>query len=322
MTVWTLTPNPALDFTYRVPTLAVGVPHRIEHSEVRPGGKGVNVARVLAQLGVRTTATGFLGGANGDRFADLLAQIDTAELIQNRFQPTSAQTRMSIAVVEDNSEATVFNEAGVAPSDDEWEGLLDILRGGLKPGDILASCGSFPGASSPAWITRIVEVAHEAGARMLVDATGPILEAACSAGADLVKPNDLELKDTTGKGTVLEGAHELLERGVGIVITSEGAKGMSVHGPDGSFRAKPARLIEGNPTGAGDASVAAWCAFLSGALSGSDAVEATPLSANALKDGLPHAVALSGAAVAMPVAGEVDLGLYYQMTKEIKVEDM
>lgn len=327
MTVWTLTANPALDFTYRIPKLTVGIPHRIEDSEVRAGGKGVNVSRVLAQIGKPSTATGFLGGANGERFSDLLSALPEAELITDRFVRFEGQTRMSIAVVEDDSAATVLNEAGEAPSTEAWEQLLSTLREGLQPGDLVACCGSFPGSSSPDWMTRIVETVHEAAAYILVDATGENLVRACAAGADFVKPNDLELKATTGLDGVCEGAQALLEQGVGIVITSEGENGMSVHGPDGSYRAKPARYIEGNPTGAGDASVAAWCAQISELDLGSAAAETDrdrsgALLAKDLKDGLPMAVALSGAAVARPVAGEVDVELYKEMLEEVKVEEM
>ena len=315
MTVWTLTPNPALDFTYRIPTLSIGIPHRVEDTQVRAGGKGVNVSRVLAQIGKESTATGFLGGANGQRFSELLAGLPESKLITNKFAEFDNQTRMSIAVVEDDSDATVFNESGDAPTDEEWENLLKILREGLQPGDLLACSGSFPGKSSPDWMTKIVNTVHEAGARILVDATGEVLVKACAAGADFVKPNDLELKATTGLDDVCEGAATLLEQGVGIVITSEGENGMSIHGKDGSFRAKPARFIEGNPTGAGDASVAAWCAFI-------DSEARDALNAEDLKDGLPMAVALSGAAVARPVAGEVDLELYKEMLEEVEVVDM
>lgn len=308
--IWTITPNPALDFTYRIPALHYGQSHRVEDIVVRPGGKGINVSRVLAQRGYASTMTGFLGGLNGQRFADLLAKHTDPSLTKAAFVDSAAETRMSIAVVD--ADATVFNEAGGAPSDAQWEDLCAFLAQSVAPGDIVASCGSFPGDSSPQWIRRIIEVVHEAQARILVDASGEILRVACDAGADLVKPNDIELRETTGADDIATGSRMLLDRGVGIVITSEGAKGMSIHATDGAFRALPAQRVEGNPTGAGDASVAAWCAFLSEL--------SEPLSAAALAPALPQAVALSGAAVACPTAGEVDLSLYEDMLPRVKVE--
>lgn len=310
MTIWTITPNPALDFTYRVPKLVYGRSHRVEDVEIRPGGKGINVARVLAQLGYASTVTGFLGGGNGERFRELLTQCSPADLLHPAFIETTAQTRMSIAVVD--SDATVFNEAGCAPEEVAWESLCDLLAAQLQPGDIVACCGSLSGDASLQWIALIIRTVHEAGARILVDASGDLLTAACQAGADVVKPNDIELRQTTGRDSVEEGARALLSEGVGVVIVSEGTRGMSVHGKDGAFRALPARSVEGNPTGAGDASVAAWCAFLS-SYDG-------PMTAAALADALPQAVALSGAAVARPVAGEVDRDLYEEMLPLVKVE--
>ncbi|EEH64468.1 hexose kinase, 1-phosphofructokinase family [Gleimia coleocanis DSM 15436] len=317
--IWTLTPNPALDTTYRIPQLTIGIPHRINDVTVRPGGKGLNVSRVLGQLGVETHATGFVGGANGRRLLELLADLPVSDKVRACFIETSAQTRLSIAVVDGDSEATVLNEAGETPTDSEWEALLTFLGTSLQPGDLLASCGSFPGVSSPEWMTRLVETVHGVGARILVDASGAVLHAACAAGADFVKPNDLELQETTGCDSVPEGAAQLLSAGVKAVITSEGAKGMSVHTRDGAFRAKPAQLVSGNPTGAGDASVAAWCHHLVGLFAGKPA-EWMP-SAQDLAEGLPLAVALSGAAVACPVAGEVNLDLFATMQPNVKVEE-
>lgn len=309
-TIWTITANPALDFTYRVPELLYGRSHRVEDVDIRPGGKGINVARVLAQCGHPSMVTGFLGGGNGQRFRELLAQCSPADLLHPVFVDTAAQTRMSIAVVD--SDATVFNEAGHAPADEDWERLCALLAREVAPGDIVACCGSFPGDASAEWMRAIIRTVHEAGARILVDANGDLLTVACQAGADIVKPNDIELAHTTGCNDVEGGARLLLEQGVGVVVVSEGAAGMSVHGVDGAYRARPVRAIEGNPTGAGDASVAAWCAFLS-SYDG-------PLTARALAEALPQAVALSGAAVACPVAGEVDLALYEEMLPLVKVE--
>lgn len=311
--VWTLTPNPALDFTYRLPELTLGVPHRITDYAVRPGGKGLNVSRVLAQIDTASIATGFLGGSNGQRLSALLNDLEYSDLIAQQFVRTEVETRMSIAVVDQESRATVLNESGEAPDEQDWSALVGILRHSLNPGDILACCGSFAGDSNPEWMARIVEAVHAADARILVDATGDVLTQACEAGADLVKPNDLELKQTTGCESVCDGARTLLERGVGAVIVSEGADGMSVYGTDSSYRARPLRFIDGNPTGAGDASVAAWCAFI--------AQNDPDLTAADLRGGLPGAVALSGAAVARPVAGEIDRALYEEMKPQITVEE-
>ncbi len=310
MTIWTLTANPALDLTYRIPALRHGCSHRLEEKKVRAGGKGLNVSQVLGQLGVSSVATGFLGGENGRYCQNLLSQSLSAPYITQRFITVKAETRLSIAVVD--TDATVMNEAGIAPSNSEWNQLIGLIASHVASGDILACCGSFPGDSHPHWMTRIVETAHDAGARVLVDATGATLEYACDAGADFVKPNDSELRATTGCDSVAQGAQKLLERGAGVVITSGGDRGMSLHALDGAYRARPARRIAGNPTGAGDASVAAWCAFF---LSHPAAYTAKEMSA-----GLMSAVALSGAAVACPVAGEVDLSLYEEMLPLVKVE--
>ncbi len=316
--IWTLTANPALDITYRVPEIHLTHTHRVTDVTARPGGKGVNVARVLAQLDIPSTVTGIIGGTPGAQLRIMLSTLDVAPLIRDRFVMTTTPTRMSIAVVDDEGEATVFNEAGEDPSDATWCALTDVITEGVRAGDILAICGSMPGSADPSRIANLVEAGHTAGAVVLVDATGDALIEACRAGADLVKPNHLELAATTGTTDVRAGAAILLERGVGSVIVSEGCEGMSVYTECGSWRARPAQRVQGNPTGAGDASVAGWCAHLA-RIGVTDVHEC---DTDFWITGLPQAVALSGAAVARPVAGEVDVELFHHMVGRIEVEGL
>ncbi|OEV09692.1 1-phosphofructokinase, partial [Streptomyces nanshensis] len=71
--ILTVTLNAALDLTYRVPHLVPHASHRVRQVTERPGGKGLNVARVLGALGFRTTVTGFVGGETGRTLRALLA---------------------------------------------------------------------------------------------------------------------------------------------------------------------------------------------------------------------------------------------------------
>lgn len=70
----TVTLNPALDMTGTLGELKPGNVNLIQQSNLNPGGKGINVAKVLAELGAQVTVTGFLGDENQDPFAHLFEQ--------------------------------------------------------------------------------------------------------------------------------------------------------------------------------------------------------------------------------------------------------
>jgi fructose-1-phosphate kinase PfkB-like protein len=127
-------------------------------------------------------------------------------------------------------------------------------------------------------------------ARLIVDTTGPGLVAACRAGAALVKPNRAELAATTGADDLLAGARALLAEGAGTVVISDGERGLVAVSADRVLRARPDRIVAGNPTGAGDAVVAALAA----------AVPDEDLATT-----LERAVRWSARAVAHPQAGEL-----------------
>src|SRR3979490_2692507 len=118
--ILTVTPNPALDVTYRVSSLEPGESHRGEAPLTRAGGKGINVARVIAHTGGHALALATGGGPTGSRFsADLLASGLPHEIV-----PVAAETRTSITILDEaGAQATVLNEAGHPLTIDEWEHL-------------------------------------------------------------------------------------------------------------------------------------------------------------------------------------------------------
>ena len=295
--IWAVTPNPALDYTYKVPALQHGSTHRVRNVTVRPGGKGVNVARVADALGQPVTATGPLGGSSGERLSDLLWEI--APNVRQRWIRTGVPTRNSVAVVD--KEATVFNEAGAPLDPSEWQELEVLLAIGVQEGDVVCFSGSFPPKTPEGTLTALVGSARKSGVTIIVDTSGPaLLEGA--AVADLVKPNAEELLKATGTKTVEEGVAALQDRGGALIALSHGPDGMELYGPDWSLSAKPPRTVDGNATGAGDASVAALAKFFSNQGD-------TGLSADQLAPALIDAVATSAAAVARPTAGEIDPAL-------------
>ena len=159
--------------------------------------------------------------------------------------------------------------------------------------------GSLPPEAAQDGYAELVRLAHARSVPVLVDTSGPALLAAARAGADVVKPNDAELRETLGESDPDTGARRLRDEGAGAVVVSLGARGMLAVTGEGSWRAAPPYPVRGNATGAGDAAVAALVLGMA--------------SGQPWPDRLRTAVALSAAAVAAPVAGSVDRAVFTEL---------
>ena len=289
--ILTITPNPALDLTYRVPALQPGETHRAAAPSVRAGGKGLNVARVIAQTGGPAFALTTAGGPSGLRLADdLEASHLPAELI-----PVASPTRSSVAIVDETSgETTIINETGGALTAAEWIALRDAATRLAIPATCLVGSGSLPPDAPDTFYADVVAIAAARGLPSVIDAVGTALLLAAEAGAGVVKPNRRELAETTGHDDPIAGARLLLEAGAGLVLVSLGADGMlAVPRAGEPLHACLPKPLSGNATGAGDAAVAAVATLLA---AGTDDPAAL----------LRRATAWSAAAVLAPLAGELD----------------
>ena len=141
-----------------------------------------------------------------------------------------------------------------------------------------------------------------------MDTSGRPLAAAVGAHPDVVKPNRYELLSGTGIWQPREAAVRLRDGGAGAVVASLGEDGLLALTPDGAWSASLGIPLEGNPTGAGDACVAALAAGLAGG---------TPWP-----ELLVDAVALAAAAVVCPVAGAVDPRIYRRSLGEVTLEEL
>ncbi|MFW6695283.1 1-phosphofructokinase family hexose kinase [Streptomyces sp. MAR4 CNX-425] len=327
----TVTLNAALDVTYRVPRLRAHESHRITDVTERPGGKGLNVARVLAALGHPVTVTGFVGGPTGAHVRALLAA--GAGPVTDALVDVAGNTRRTIAVVDGSTgDTTQLNEAGPEVTAAEWAAFLDtygtlLAGGGAGEGTVagggagagegagggrggapvraVALCGSLPPGVPVGAYAELVRAAHAAGVPVLLDTSGEPLRRGVAARPGLVKPNAAELAQLTGSTEPLRAADDARRRGAHAVAASLGADGLLAVTADGTWRAAPPRHVPGNPTGAGDSAVAG---LLSGLAEGLD----WPAR-------LARAVALSAATVAAPVAGEFDAATYAETLPRIEI---
>ncbi|MER5913785.1 1-phosphofructokinase family hexose kinase [Streptomyces sp. NPDC001982] len=301
--ILTVTLNTALDLTYRVRSLRPHASHRVSEVAERPGGKGVNVARVLAALGHEVAVTGFAGGGTGREVRERLA--GTAGMV-DALVPVGGATRRTIAVVDERTgDTTQLNEPGPQVTSAEWAAFQRSYEDLLAAASAVALCGSLPPGVPVGAYAGLIRVARAAGVPVLLDTSGEPLRRGVAARPDVVKPNAEELAELTGSHEPLRAARDARRRGAHAVVASLGVDGLLAHTPEGRWRAAPPTRLHGNPTGAGDSAVA-------GLLSG-------------LADGLPwperlaRAVALSAATVLAPAAGEFDRTAYEELLGRVAV---
>ncbi|MFQ3560495.1 1-phosphofructokinase family hexose kinase [Streptomyces gramineus] len=301
--ILTVTLNTALDITYRVGVLRPHTSHRVSDVTERPGGKGVNVARVLAALGHATTVTGFAGGATGRSVRERLAE---SAGVVDALLPIAGPTRRTIAVVDELSgDTTQLNEPGPQIAAAEWAAFLSHYEELLPGASAVALCGSLPPGVPVGAYAGLIRTARSAGVPVLLDTSGEPLRRGVAARPDLVKPNADELAELTGSHDPARATQDARRRGARTVVASLGPRGLLAVTPEGRWHATPPAPVHGNPTGAGDSAVAA---LLSGLL------EHLPWP-----DRLARAVALSAATVRSPVAGDFDRPTYEKLLDQVTV---
>ncbi|MGW0574627.1 1-phosphofructokinase family hexose kinase [Streptomyces sp. NPDC002920] len=301
--ILTVTLNAALDLTYHVPALRPHATHRVTDVAERPGGKGLNVARVLAALGHEVTATGFAGGATGAVVRQLLGAVPG---VTDGLLPVSGPTRRTVAVVDALSgDTTQLNEPGPLITPAEWSAFQEAYEGLVADADAVALCGSLPPGVPVGAYAALIRSARAAAVPVLLDTSGEPLRRAVAARPDVIKPNAAELAELTGSHEPLKATQDARRRGAQAVVASLGPQGLLAATPEGRWHATPPARLPGNPTGAGDAVSAGLLSAL---------VEDLPWPAR-----LTRAVALSAATVLSPTAGDFDRAAYEELTGRVAV---
>ncbi|HEY1485094.1 MAG TPA: hexose kinase [Micromonosporaceae bacterium] len=303
--ILTVTLNPALDVTYHVDEYVLGQTHRPRSMSVRAGGKGVNVARVLAGLGEPVVAAGLAGGATGQSIVDHVRRAG----ISASFTRIEGESRRTV-VVADRDRATGVWETGPVVSAAEWATFLDGYPELVRTAGVVVLSGSVPPGLPADTYAQLVQVAATAGVQVILDAEGPTLHSGLTAGPTLVKPNADELADAVGAEIdtperALAAAHRLRAGRATVVVASLGHRGLVAATCRRDYAVTPPIPLAGNPTGAGDALVAALARGLA--------------RGTAWPDLLADAVGVAGGAVVAPVAGESRDDVARQITERVIV---
>lgn len=258
--IYTVTLNPALDKTVEIPSLTVDAVNRIVSMRTDPGGKGINVSKVIKELGGESVATGILGGSTGRAISEALDAMG----IRNSFRFVEGETRTNLKVIDPvNHTNTDINEPGVTVSEEILGELLGEVQSLLWEKDIIVLSGSLPKGAPKDTYGSWVRACRETGARVLLDVDGELLSAGIQESPYLIKPNDHELSVLMGEELrtpkeLSRAARSLMERyGIAKTVVSMGGAGALYVTEQETIYAEGLKVPVKSTVGAGDSVVAA-----------------------------------------------------------------
>ncbi|MBB6176828.1 1-phosphofructokinase [Anoxybacillus tengchongensis] len=256
--IYTCTLNPSVDYVVEAQQIELGQLNRATKTAYFPGGKGINVSRVLKRLHVHNVALGFIGGFTGQFIADELKR----EHILTDFIAVPGQTRLNIKLK--GEKETEINGEGPVISDEHKEALIDKIKQ-LKKGDILVLAGSLPPSVDDTFYVTMIEEAKKRRVSVVVDTSGKALKQAVAYEPFLLKPNQIELGELFGAHIhshhqIIEYGKKLIDNGVQHVIVSLAGDGAFLFHKDVILVAQAPKGIVKNSVGAGDSMVAGFLA--------------------------------------------------------------
>lgn len=258
--IYTVTLNPALDKTVRVPNFAVDQVNRITWLRQDAGGKGINVSKVIAKLGGESTAIAVLAGQTGQWIANALDENN----IKVHAITVPGETRTNLKVVDtEGGTNTDINEPGHEVTDSVLEqALVDVISKTFA-GDIVVLSGSLPRGASIDTYGRWTHALRDAGLKVYLDANGAALSAGLEQKPYFTKPNDHELSAMLGRELVdvdatATAASEIVASGIDTVCVSMGSNGAVYATTNEVWYAGPVKVKVGSTVGAGDSVVAAF----------------------------------------------------------------
>jgi len=268
----TLTINPAVDLACEAESVRPTRKIRTTAEQFDPGGGGVNVARVVNELGGESLAVLLAGGATGQFLRELLDR----EGVACRTVPVAGLTRISVAIHERSSGLEYrFVPEGPAVSDAEWHALLEALT--EFEGDWLVASGSLPRGVPEDFYARLAVLAASRRQHFVLDSSGAALRAAFGKGITLIKPSLSEFEALVGREVrdpaeqEAEAVRLAREGAARLVVVSLGVDGAVMASADAAVRISAPKVPVRSAVGAGDSFVAAMTLGLARGLPAEDA---------------------------------------------------
>ncbi|MFD0896917.1 1-phosphofructokinase [Loigolactobacillus binensis] len=254
--IYTVTVNPSIDYIVQLPQLTLGAVNRMSYDTKLPGGKGINVSRILNQLAVKNAAWGFLGGFTGDFIQQQLA----AEQMTADFTKITADTRINVKIkageeTEINSQGPAISATALAAFKAKFEQL--------QAGDIVVMSGSLPPTLPESFYRDLIPLIKAHGADFVIDTTGQALLDTLSAQPLVIKPNHHELAalfnvKLTDDVDIVKYGRKLLDRGAKHVLVSMAGAGAFLITPGQVYKSTAPKGTVINSVGAGDSMIAGF----------------------------------------------------------------
>ena len=274
--IYTVTLNPSIDYVIKVDKLTTGNINRVNEEHVYPGGKGINVTRILKSLDNDNIALGFVSGFTGDYIINSLQELN---LKSDFIKVKEGFTRINVKVK--SEEETEINGQGPKISEEELNQFYKVIDK-LVEGDILILSGSIPSCLDERLYESIMKKVEDRDIKVIVDATKNLLLNVLKYKPFLIKPNNHELAEMfnvelNSTEDVVFYARKLKEMGAQNVLISMGKDGaLLVTENDEVFASSVAKGEVVNSVGAGDSMVAG---FIAGYLKSNSYEEALRLGA-------------------------------------------
>ena len=308
--ILTVTLNPSIDISYPLEELKLDTVNRVSEVSKTAGGKGLNVTRVLAESGETVGATGFVGGTNGQFIKTHLPRD-----VQSFFYDILGDTRNCIAILHEGNQTEIL-EAGPEIIRTEALGFLHHFKLLMPTADVVAISGSIPTGLPVDYYASLIEIAGEAGSKVVLDSSGKSLEAVLHSPfkPTVIKPNREELSQLLGRDVSadFEDLKEVLKdslfEGIEWIIVSLGGDGAFAKHEDVFYKVDIPKIEVVNPVGSGDSTVAGISAGLS---SGKDDAAL-----------LTHAMVLGMLNAQEKMTGHVNMAHYDDLYQQINVKEV
>lgn len=259
--ILTVTMNPSIDMSYSIKELKLDDINRVSQVSKTAGGKGLNVTRVVHELGGPVKATGIVGGHLGNQLKE---QLDLAD-IEHDFYPILQETRNSIAVLHDDHSQTEILESGPTVTDSEIEGFVETFQRLLSETKLLTISGSLAKGLPTDFYAQLIMKAKEKNVDTLLDTSGEALKEALKGKVKpkLIKPNLSEINDllqlqldSQQPEKLKQALNHPMFKGVEWIVVTLGGDGAIVKHKDLFYRAMIPKIDVINPVGSGDATIA------------------------------------------------------------------
>lgn len=256
--VLSVTLNPSIDKTITVEHLIPYGLNRVMSIRQDPGGKGINVAKVLKDFEANVTVFGLLAGNQGKLLSDFLKDAE----IKYDFLQVKGETRTNLKILDkSNNEMTEINEMGFEVTPEDLEAFKEKFKKSVKEAAAVVLCGSLPPGISKNFYAECIAIAKSEGVKTVLDADATALAEGIKAFPYAIKPNIHELERLDGHtfrsiNEVANAAKRLIQTGIEIVIVSMGPDGAIVADRNTVYKADSWDVTVKSPIGAGDSMVA------------------------------------------------------------------